>query len=75
MKATSHSRVRAKHGPTKGKAAQVGGNLAASDTTFDKADSNAIDPVKGWYSLGQAAKNRQQKTSKNTGRYSKGAKR
>jgi hypothetical protein len=44
----------------------------ASDTAFDKANSSAFDPVKGWYSLGQAAKDRQQKTLKNTGRYGKG---
>lgn len=45
---------------TKEKAVKAG-ILTAIDTAFDKASFNAIDPVKGWYSLAQPAKDRKQK--------------
>ena len=35
----------------------------ASNNAFDKANSSASDPVKGWFDLAKPARNRQQKRS------------
>jgi hypothetical protein len=58
----------------KEKAARAG-TRTASDIADDKNNSTSSDPVRGWYSLGQAAKEQRQRASKNTDRYGKGAKR
>lgn len=51
------------------------GTRTASETTLDREDSTATDPVKGWYSLGQAAKERKQKAPLKKARKGEGARR
>ena len=60
---------------TKEKAAQDGGILTALDTALHRDDSTANDPVKGWYSLAQPAKDRQQKAPLKKAKIGEGAKR
>ena len=36
------------------------GTGTASNNAFDKANSSASDPVKGWFDLAKPARNRQQ---------------
>lgn len=59
---------------TKEKAARAG-TRTASDTANDKNDSISSDPLTGWYSLGQAAKDQQHRAPLKKAGYGKGAKR